>query len=97
MNSIRVDIPLDSGLDLQSYLVQHPAATFFMRAEGRSLPSSGILDGDLLIVDRALCPRAGSVVVAVVNGEFELIFFNKNMSYEIWGVVTYVIHDVRAS
>lgn len=97
MNSIRVDIPLDSGLDLQSHLVQHPAATFFMRAAGKSLPRAGILDGDLLLVDRSLCPRIGSLVVAIINGEFEMIFFNKNITYEIWGVVTYVIHDVRVS
>lgn len=97
MNSIRVDIPLDTGLDLQSHLIMHPAATFFMRAEGASLPASGILDGDLLIVDRALHPQPGSLVIAIVNGELVMQRYVRHCSYELWGVVTYAIHDVRVS
>lgn len=30
----------------------------------------GIFDGDLLAVDRALAPSPGSIVIAVVEGEF---------------------------
>ena len=30
----------------------------------------GIFDGDVLLVDRAVTPRSGHVVVAVVDGEF---------------------------
>lgn len=33
---------------------------------------AGIADGDLLVVNRALSPRHGDVVVAEVDGEFDL-------------------------
>ena len=31
---------------------------------------AGIDDGDVVIVDRAIAPRSGQIVVAVVDGEF---------------------------
>jgi DNA polymerase V len=40
-----------------------------MRVAGESMRGAGILDGDLVVVDRSLEPRAGQVVVAVCGGE----------------------------
>jgi len=59
----------EDSLDLNEHLVKHPAATFFVRVEGDSMTGAGIHHGDLLVVDRALEPRPGHIVVAVVNGE----------------------------
>lgn len=59
----------DDALDLNEHLVRHPAATFFVRAQGDSMVGAGIHSGDLLVVDRSLEPKSGAVVVAVVNGE----------------------------
>jgi DNA polymerase V len=61
---------VDRRLDLNELLVAHPAATFFVRVEGTSMIDAGIHPGDILVVDRALEPRHGSIVIAVVNGEF---------------------------
>ena len=60
---------MDKKLDLNEYLIQHPAATFFCRVSGSSMEGVGIFDGDLLIVDRAVEPRHGSIVVAIIDGE----------------------------
>ena len=60
----------DVSLDLNSYLVRHPAATFFVRAQGDSMIGVGIYDGDMMIVDRAVTPCSGTVVIAVIYGEF---------------------------
>ena len=60
------------GLDLQSLLIHHPAATFMLRVSGDSMIGAGILDGDLAIVDRAVQARPGHVVVAVLDGDFVL-------------------------
>ena len=56
-------------LDLTKYLVENKAATFMMRVDGDSMKDAGILDGDLLVVDRSAKPVNGSVVVVAVNGE----------------------------
>lgn len=60
---------IDRSLDLNDHIVKHPAATFYVRASGESMQGAGIHDGDLLVVDRALDPRPGRVVVAAVDGE----------------------------
>lgn len=60
---------IESHLDLNSHLIQHPSATFFVRASGDSMIKAGIADGDLLIVDRSIEPCHGRIVIAAVNGE----------------------------
>ena len=58
----------DRALDLNEHLIRHEAATFYCRASGRSMEGAGIFDDDLLIVDRAVTPVNGSVVIALVDG-----------------------------
>jgi DNA polymerase V len=60
---------LDGSLDLNQHLIKHPTATFFVRVAGESMREAGIHSGDVLIVDRALAPGDGSVIIAIVNGE----------------------------
>lgn len=64
------DDHVDRKLDLNDYLIQHPSATFFVRVSGDSMTGAGIHNGDLLVVDRAVEAKDGSIVVAVLNGEF---------------------------
>lgn len=60
---------IEDWLDLNEHLIKHPAATFFARANGSSMVNAGILDKALLIVDRAVNPQDGDIVIAAVNGE----------------------------
>mgnify|MGYP001392441303 FL=1 len=61
---------MDLKLDLNDFLIKHPAATFYVYAKGDSMINAGIYDGDLLIVDRALKPELKSIVIAIIDGEF---------------------------
>jgi DNA polymerase V len=63
------DDHLDEPLDLTRHLFRHPASTFLARVSGDSMTGAGIHPGDLVAVDRALRPKHGSIVVAVVEGE----------------------------
>ncbi|MDD2769012.1 MAG: translesion error-prone DNA polymerase V autoproteolytic subunit [Methylococcus sp.] len=63
------DDHLEDSLDLNVHLVQHPAATFFVRVQGDSMTGAGIYHGDLLVVDRARQAKSGEIVIAVINGE----------------------------
>lgn len=106
---------IDKKLDLNEYLVKHPAATFFVKVSGDSMVRAGINNGDILIVDRALEPTHNKIIVAVVDGEFSVKRLKKTgnrlflapennnypvievkdgMNFEVWGVVTNVIHQV---
>jgi DNA polymerase V len=64
-------------LDLNRYLIKHPSATFFLGVKGDALSDAGIRHGDLLIVDRSLDPAPGRMVVAVINGEFSVGWFDR--------------------
>lgn len=66
-----------AGFDLNRLLVEHPAATFFLRAKGDALAEAGVRNGDVLIVDRSLEPAPGKLMVAVVNGEFTVQYFHR--------------------
>jgi DNA polymerase V len=58
---------VEGALDLNELLVTNAPATFFVRASGRSQIDLGILDGDILQVDRSVTPCSGRLVVAVVD------------------------------
>lgn len=60
----------ECAIDLAELLIEHEAATFLMKASGDSMQDAGILDKDLLVVDRAAKPENGSIVVASLNGEY---------------------------
>ena len=109
---------LDMDLNLHDYLVQHPSATFCVKAIGDSMIDAGIQSSDVMVVDRALTPKNNDIVLAVVNGEFTVKRIKKNdeelylmpanenyrpmkiredMDFQVWGVVTFIIHKANAS
>lgn len=106
---------IEKNLDLNEYLIKHPSATFFVRADGNSMSNAGIHSGDILIVDRALEPADNKIIIAVLNGEltvkrirkvkdacylvpehdeYEPIAVTEEMDFQVWGVVTHVIHSL---
>ena len=60
---------MESKLDLNEYLIKHPAATFIVKAKGPSMTDAGILSGDLLIVDRSIDPKSNNIVIASIFGD----------------------------
>ena len=60
------------GLDLNGLLIPNPLSTFYMRVRGHRLRSWGVHDGDLLLIDRAIEPRPGHLVVVIHAGRFLL-------------------------
>jgi DNA polymerase V len=106
---------IEDRIDLNEHLIDHPAATYFVRVAGTSMVGAGIHDGDILVVDRALEPVDGKVVVASLDGnlsvkrlkksddtvylmaendEYEDIEITPHNDFQVWGVVTYVVHSV---
>lgn len=59
----------DDPIDITSWLIEKPAASYLMRVQGSSMVGAAINDGDLVVVSRAERPRPGHIVVAVVHGE----------------------------
>ena len=67
---------IDRSLDFNRDIIKHPAATFYAKVLGQSMEGAGIDSGDIIVVDRALEPRDGDIVVACINGEFTLKYID---------------------
>lgn len=65
-------------LDLNELCIQHPAATYFIRARGESMIDAGISDGDIMVVDRSINPRNGDIIIAELEGSFTVKYYEKN-------------------
>ncbi len=63
---------IEDVIDLNALVIQHPSATFFVRASGDSMTGAGIDEGDLVVVDRSLHATHGDLVIAYLDGEFTL-------------------------
>ena len=71
---------VERPLDLNDLLIDNPTSTFFVRVSGDSMEGAGIFDGDYLIVDRAVEPTQGKIVVAAVFGELVVKRLSKHLS-----------------
>ena len=68
---------LEDKIDLNQYLVKHPASTFLVRASGESMINAGIFPDDILVVDRSLKAEDRKVVIAVVDNELTVKRYRK--------------------
>lgn len=66
-----------SRIDVLAHLILHPAATYSMTVRGDSMKEYGIFDHDTLLVDRAIRPKHGHIVVANLDNEFVCKFLYK--------------------
>ena len=55
-------------MSLDDYLIENREATYLMRATGDSMIDAGIVDGDMLLVERTDKAKPGAIVIAFVDG-----------------------------
>ena len=67
-------------INLAHELTPHPETTFYAHVEGDSMRDAGILDGDIVVVDRSLDPKSGDFIVAYIDGEYTLKEFKMDES-----------------
>lgn len=71
------DDQIEKMLDINDLVVENPASTFYVRVSGDSMIGAGIFDNDVLVVDRSVIPRDGSIVVAAVYGELVVKYLSQ--------------------
>lgn len=68
--------PADDYLEqlpsLNELLIAHPNATILAKASGDSMIERGILNGSLLIIDRAITPKHNDTIMASIAGELTI-------------------------
>lgn len=65
------------ALSLDEYLIHNPDASYLLQVVGDSMRDAGIVEGDMVIVERGKDPRNGDIVVAQVDSEWTLKYFIK--------------------
>jgi SOS regulatory protein LexA len=64
-------------LSMDEYLITRPDSSFLLQVRGDSMIGEGIMEGDLVIVEKGREPKNGNVVIAEVDGEWTIKFFRK--------------------
>ena len=75
---VRAGLPeaVDDGeadaVTIDDYLIERPSSTVLVRVKGDSMQDAGILDGDLVVVEKRAAAQRGDIVVAIVDNQFTL-------------------------
>ncbi len=62
-------------LSLDEYLIANKEATFMLSVKGDSMIDAGIMEGDIVLVERGKTPKHGQIVIAEVDGEFTMKYY----------------------
>jgi repressor LexA len=62
---------------MDEYLITRPESSFLLKVSGDSMIGEGIMEGDLVIVEKGREPKNGDVVIAEVDGEWTMKYFRK--------------------
>ena len=68
---------LVDNLSLDDLLIQNREATFLLKVKGDSMTGAGIMEGDMVIVDKGQTPKSGDIVIAQVDGEWTMKYLRK--------------------
>ncbi len=64
-------------MNLDEYLIKHPEQSYLIKVTGDSMIDAGIHENDLVIVERGRNPKDKDIVIAQVDGEWTMKFYEK--------------------
>ena len=62
-------------ISIDEYLITRPESSFLVKVSGDSMTGAGIMDGDMVIVEKGREPKNGDIVLAEVDGEWTMKYF----------------------
>ena len=63
-------------VSLDDFLVEKKNSTYMLEVMGESMIDAGILEGDLVLVERGRTPRRGDIILALVDNEYTLKYLD---------------------
>lgn len=63
-------------ISLDRMLMRRKGRTFLLEVQGESMKDAGIFEGDLVVIERGREPLKGDIVVARMDNEYTLKYFN---------------------
>jgi repressor LexA len=88
-NSVQAGVPtteeetLMDHVDLNDYLIKSPEKTVLINVRGDSMIDAGIQEGDKVIVESEARVSVGNIVVAIVDGDYTVKYFDKSKDGKI--------------
>ncbi|NLN59393.1 MAG: repressor LexA [Deltaproteobacteria bacterium] len=64
-------------ISLDEYLITRPESSFLVKVDGDSMIEAGIMEGDMVIVEKGRNPKSGDIVIAEVDGQWTMKYFIK--------------------
>mgnify|MGYP001582256438 CR=1 FL=1 len=71
---------LSDTMSLDQFLIQNPEASYLLEVSGDSMVGAGIVEGDMVIVDRSRQPKNGDIIVASVDNDWTMKYYIKEGS-----------------
>lgn len=70
-------------ISLDDFLIKNKEATYMLKVSGDSMKDAGIVEGDIVLVDRSVSAIAGDIVIAEVDNEWTIKYLrrDKNFTY----------------
>ena len=59
-------------VSLDDFLIERKRSTYMLEVMGESMMDAGILEGDLVLVERGKVPKRGDIVLALIDHEYTL-------------------------
>ncbi len=84
LGSIQAGFPQDEQenyetVKLVPFTIENPADTYVLKVRGDSMEGAGIIEGDLVVLDKSLRPQTADIVAAFIDDEWTLkYYFDKN-------------------
>jgi repressor LexA len=64
-------------MTLDKWLITNKEATYMLKVKGDSMIEAGIMEGDMVLVDRSKTAGDGDIVIAEVDGKWTMKFLSK--------------------
>ncbi len=62
-------------MNLDEFLIANKEATFMLKVKGDSMIDAGIMEGDMVLVERGKAPKVGQIVIAQVDGDYTMKYY----------------------
>lgn len=72
-----MELPFMPRIDLNEQLVPNKQDTFYLRVHTECMSGAGIHSGDMLIVDRSVKPDNGKIIIALMDGELLVRYYEQ--------------------
>lgn len=79
LGTVQAGFPTEADEDVQNelvslddFLIERKSSTYMLEVVGESMKDAGILEGDLVLVERGKTPKRGDIVLALVDNEYTL-------------------------